>query len=380
MQRLILEPRSDWKKKVESKGLTFHSRDSPYWNEHACYVFSSREIDTLEHAANSVHEVCLEAAQHIIDNDLFGKLAIPQHCAELIKQSWKKNELHLYGRFDFIYNGQDEAPKMIEYNADTPTSLLEASVIQWYWLEERFPNKDQFNSLHESLIERWKEMNVDGRVHFSTLKGVEEDVMNVEYIRDTAHQAGLDTKYIDLQDIGYLANKKVFCDLENQDIRNLFKLYPWEWMLHEEFGRFVKDSQTRFIEPAWKMLWSNKGILPILWEIAPNHPNLLPAYYSKDKISDNYVQKPIYSREGANVLICTDGKIQETGGEYGEEGYIYQQYKSIRSFDGKYPVIGLWMIGDYCRGMGIRESDGLVTNNLSRFTPHFFEPTLTCQK
>jgi glutathionylspermidine synthase len=36
----------------------------------------------------------------------------------------------LYGRFDLAYRG-DGPPKLLEYNADTPTALFEAAVVQW---------------------------------------------------------------------------------------------------------------------------------------------------------------------------------------------------------------------------------------------------------
>lgn len=373
MKRHIITPRKDWQKIVESQGLTFHSRTVPYWNEEACYEFTSKEIDELEKAGNDVHEICLEAADYIINKNLFHKLAIPQGAAELIKKSWNNDELHVYGRFDFAYDGKTP-PKMLEYNADTPTSLLEASVIQWFWMKNKYPDADQFNSIHEKLIDRWKELNLDGKVYFSTLDGVEEDNLTVEYLRDTALQSGLNTQYINLEDVGLEKSHSYFVDLDNKDIKTIFKLYPWEWMIHEEFGEDLHVNKTRFIEPAWKMLWSNKGILPILSEIAPNHPNIL--YSSNKPLTDRaYVKKPIFSREGANVTIVNGvngGEVAASLGDYGEEGYIYQEYARLPEFDGKHPVLGIWMIGDDCSGMGIRESPGLITDNLSRFTPHYF--------
>ena len=372
MKRLLTIERSGWEKRVSDRGFTFHSRCAPYWNEQACYAFESREIDKLEQAANNVHELFLKATQYIIDNNLFSRLGISPEVAEVIKQSWDSDQLHLYGRFDFAYDGYGE-PKLLEYNADTPTSLLEASVIQWDWLQDTRSQKDQFNSIHESLIERWKQIGAPRQVHFATIQENEEDYLTTEYLRDAALQAGLETKALDMEEIGYDCEKNMFCGKEDENIECLFKLYPWEWMMHEDFGKYVGKASTRFIEPPWKMLWSNKGILPILWELYPNHPNLLPAYTTPDKLGNRWVRKPLLSREGQNVQIHDGGTVYETHGEYGEEGYIYQEYYKIPEFDGKRPVLGLWMIGDECHGMGIRESDTLVTDNLSRFTPHYIE-------
>jgi glutathionylspermidine synthase len=370
MNRITVPKRANWEKTVESQGLTFHSRGSPYWNEGVAYKFTSAEIDTIEKAANDVHELYLAAAQRVIERDEFDKLALSPYAAALIKQSWNKSEQHLYGRFDMLYDGTG-APKMIEYNADTPTSLLEASVIQWYWLHDMRPQADQFNSLHEKLIDRWKVLGTTP-THFTTLRDIEEDVMTVSYLQDTAAQAGVPTSYIDLEDVGYEASTDAFVDAEGKRIERAFKLYPWEWMVNEQFSGYLGTARTQLVEPAWKMLWSNKGMLPILWEMAPNHPNLLPTYFKPNGMSA-WAQKPLLSREGANVTLYENGVFNRSGGEYGEEGFVYQQLHHVRSFDGKNPVLGVWMIGDTASGMGIRESDGAITDNKSQFTPHYFE-------
>ncbi len=373
MRRLTIPGRKDWQERVSSQGLTFHSRTAPYWNEEACYVFTEDQITELEKAANSVHELYLQGAQHVIDNGLFDRLAIDSEVAELVFDSWKKSEQHLYGRFDFAYDGTSP-PKLLEYNADTPTSLLEASVIQWFWLQDLMPTRDQFNSLHEKLIDRWKTLGLSSRkIYFTTVGDNEEDTMTASYLQDTAAQAGFYTDFIEIGDIGYNSERKEFVDPKEKNIETLFKLYPWEWIVNEEFSDHIMTAKTRFVEPAWKMLWSNKGMLPILYELAPNHPNILPAYTTSKPLDNCWIRKPLLSREGANMSVRNGSERFETGGEYGEEGYVYQKYLSPKSFDGNYPVLGLWMIGDEACGMGIRESASKITDNLSRFTPHIIE-------
>jgi glutathionylspermidine synthase len=143
-------------------------------------------------------------------------------------------------------------------------------------------------------------------------------------------------------------------------------------MAGEEFGPNILTDRnlSYWIEPAWKMILSNKAILPILWDLYPgNCPWLLPAYFEPGPLTD-YVRKPILSREGANIDLVRSGNlVQQTGGEYGTEGHIYQQLFTLPDFDGKHPVLGSWIIGQEPAGMGIRESDNLVTDNLSRFIP-----------
>jgi glutathionylspermidine synthase len=130
---------------------------------------------------------------------------------------------------------------------------------------------------------------------------------------------------------------------------------------------------TQWIEPIWKTLLSNKGILPVLWELFPRHDNLLECYFNNPKNLTNYVRKPLLSREGANLTLRRGTTIQETGGPYGEEGFVYQAIGRIPNFGGGFPVIGSWVIDGVAAGIGIRESETPVTNNLSCFVAHVFE-------
>jgi glutathionylspermidine synthase len=267
---------------------------------------------------------------------------------------------------------------MLEFNADTPTSLYEAGIVQWFWLQDFDKNKDQFNSIHEKLIAYWKYLKMylnPGTVHFTCLKETLEDLTNTEYMRDCAIQAGIDTKLVFIDDIGWDEDLKIFRDVEDTPIKNIFKLYPWEWLMTDEFGTHILDdtNRTLWIEPSWKMILSNKAILPILWELYPDCTYLLPAYFEDGKLA-NYVKKPILSREGANIeLVESYNTLQKTEGQYGKEGYIYQKLFTLPEFDGNYPVIGSWIIGQEAAGIGVREAKTLITDNASRFVPHVID-------
>jgi glutathionylspermidine synthase len=376
MQREELVPRVDWPRKVEELGFHFHTFDGEvYWDERACYRFRSAEIDTLEAATGELQSRCIEAVQRVIEKRDYARFRIPEPFRQLVEQSWEDDEKSLYGRMDFSWDGEGP-PKLLEYNADTPTALLEASVIQWYWLQDFNPRYDQFNSIHEKLIERWKDMRgqlpADGRVYFTGAADSPEDQGTLDYIRDTALQAGIDARAIDVADIGWDGTR--FTDLEERAIGALFKLYPWEWMIREEFGQHLLGRKVRVIEPPWKMILSNKAILPVLWEMFPDHPNLLPASFEPGRFTTDFVKKPLYSREGANVSITTGGRTLEEPGEYGAEGFIWQAYHALPRFGGNHPVIGSWIVGEEPAGIGIREDDSPITKNTSRFVPHYFVP------
>jgi len=376
MLRHSLTPRNNWQTAVENLGFGFHTSDVPYWDESACYSLSMQEVLEIERATAELWKCCLEAVQQVIDHKRYEAFAIAPQMIPLIEKSWEEDHPSLYGRFDFCL--KDGQVKLLEFNADTPTSLFEAGIVQWFWLQDHDKNKDQFNSIHEKLIACWsylKRYLREGPLHFSCLKESLEDLTNTEYLRDCALQAGLQTKLVFVDDIGWDGNARQFVDLEGAPIRNLFKLYPWEWLSREEFGGLIGTDvhEAFWIEPAWKMLLSNKAILPVLWAMNPGHPNLLPAYFDAGRLR-NYVRKPLLSREGANILVVREGQLLEhTEGPYGEEGAIFQELFELPAFDGNYPVIGSWIIGQEPAGIGIREANSLVTDNRSRFVPHWID-------
>ena len=384
MDRIPIEARPDWREQVEQWGLLFHdNRDErpnenpDYWNESAYYWFSADEVDTLEAATNDLHEMCLGAVQHVIDAGRYHELAIPAVAIPYIEKRWSSVAPSIVGRFDLAYDGFNP-PKLLEYNADTPIALLEAAVVQWKWLEDRFPDSDQFNSIWEGLVEKWTVLRENRAlagsiVHFGHLDTI-EDTMTIAVLRDTAHEAGVVTEALWMEEIGWDKAHKAFVDLDNRRIRTLFKLYPWEWLLRDEFAPQLFESygQTQWIEPIWKMILSNKGILPILWELYPDHPNLLPAYFDGPRDLTAYVEKPLLGREGGNIRIMDQASEASQDFGYGAEGFIFQGRFTLPCFQGKYPVIGSWVIDGVSRGMGIRESSTRITDELSSFVPHLF--------
>ena len=247
MRRLRIQPRPNWQATVESQGFHFHTpQERTYWDESAYYEFTPAEIDSIEKATYELDKMCLAAVQHVIDNELFDRFQIPPQCVPWLKTTWERDERTVYGRFDLSYSGHGE-PKLLEYNADTPTSLLEAAVIQWHWLQDTHPNLDQFNSIHERLIEAWAAVlpTTRGAMYFTAIGGNVEDFLTVSYLRDTAIQAGVDTEYIDMEKIGWNHDRQMFVDENEDQICDCFKLYPWEWMVREQFGEMLLLDNAR---------------------------------------------------------------------------------------------------------------------------------------
>ena len=382
MQRIACPERDDWRTTAEACGFDFHTVDGArYWDERGYYAFTLDEIEKeIEAPTGEIDAMCLELVGRAVEDEhILQRLKIPEEFWPLVAESWHRDEGSLYGRLDLQFTGRGPA-KLLEYNADTPTSIFEAAVFQWTWLEQAAERRiipkasDQFNSIHERLIAAWTRLGQGRHLHLTGTTENEEDAGTLAYLEDTATQAGLATTLIDIEDIGW-RDDGGFVDLDNRDIALAFKLYPWEWMFHDAFGAKLAEAPTRWIEPPWKAVLSNKGILPLLWEMFPNHPNLLPAFFEDDprasELGLSYVRKPLYSREGANVSMVSECvPFAEQKGPYGAEGFIRQDFAHLLKFDGQYPVIGSWLVDHVPCGLSIREDESPITGNNSRFLPH----------
>lgn len=387
MHRIALAERPDWKTKAEELGFHFHTmHGEPYWHEGAAYRFTLAQIENdLEDPATELHRMCLEVVDRAVrDEATLTALAIPPEHWDLVRDSWQLGEPALYGRFDLLYDGSGPA-RLLEYNADTPTSVYESAFFQWLWLEDALEaglipaGSDQFNGLHERLAERLAEIagGEGAMMHFAAAGESVEDRQTVRYLQDIAAQQGVDARFVAMEDIG-VDDLGRLADAEGWVIQTLFKLYPWEMMLRDPFAAHLAGSGARFVEPAWKSILSNKGLLALLWDAFPGHPNLLPAYFKTDprgpaNLTGRVVRKPLFSREGANVEVFeADGALAlSTPGPYGAEGAVVQAWHPPPQFDGFHPVIGAWVVGDACCGIGVREDRAAVTQDLSRFVPHF---------
>lgn len=388
MDRISLPPRPDWRRKVEERGLTWHTGEggAPYWDESAYWRFSEAEIDRLEAAIDELHELCLSAIGHVVRQGRLTEFGHDAAAIALVERSWaeRAGQPSLYGRFDLAFDGREL--KLLEFNADTPTSLVEAAVVQWWWLEERFPGLDQFNSIHEKMVAAMARLLSRGGgaqvLHLASVRPHAEDEGTIEYLAACAAEAGLACKTLGLDDIGWRTGDREgrFVDLEDADIRLLFKLAPWDWLLEDRFGARLAEAvmagRLTAIEPAWKMLAANKLLLATLWELNPGHPLLLPATLSREAAESfgAYVRKPATGREGANIEIVERGEpTVRTGGGYADDRFVYQARASMARTSAGYAVLGGWLIDGQPAGLGVRESAGPITSNTARFLPHLFE-------
>src|SRR6201997_5015968 len=190
MQRIACPERDDWRQTAEACGFDFHTMDGMrYWDERAYYAFTLSEIENeIETATAEIDAMCLELVDRAVDDEEYLKrLKIPEIFCPFIAASWHGDQPSLYGRLDLAFSGSGPA-KLLEYNADTPTSIFQSAVFQWTWLEQGverniIPKRaDQFNSIHEALIEAWKTIGATHPLHLTGLTGNAEDAGTLAYL------------------------------------------------------------------------------------------------------------------------------------------------------------------------------------------------------
>ena len=384
MLRIPIKERPTLKHAAAEHGLNYsNSKGILGWYERAYYQFTLRQVEEdFEKPAEELERMCFEVVGHAINNDfILKRLGIPEYFWDYIANSWRNREKNLHGRMDLSYDGKGPA-KLLEYNADTPTALYETAVFQWEWFEQvtdmgLIPESDaQLNDLHDSIVQAFPLLGIEGLSHFACNANIEDDKGTLDYLEECAQEAKLETCFIAIEDIG-IDELGRFTDLDDRIIKTLIKLYPWEWIMTENFGHHVPASGVQFIEPPWKVILSNKGLMPLLWEMFEGHPNLLPAYFEDDPAasalvnSGNYVRKPLLSRQGANIEIIRNAETNyKSDGPYNEGVNIIQDFHPLPEYEGCYPLVGCWIVASKAVGLGIREDRTIVTSKDSHFVPH----------
>lgn len=370
MKRLVVEPRPGWRAWADRLDYSWHSEGGTCgWNEGVVYEFSTDEAAALLLCAEEVHRMCLAATERVVREGLWQRLGIAEKDVPLIRRSWERQEWSLAGRFDFMLDAHGQF-KLIEYNAESALSLVETAKAQRAWLEETAPGDRQFNTLRESLVAAWRSSGISC-AHVAWRPRHREVEATMRFLAEIMREAGITTTLMSLHSLGWDSRRSEFVDSQGRVVECCAKLYPWAWMLEERFAAHVAQARCSFVEPPWRHMLGSKGLLVLLWEQFPGHPALLPAFYGKFSGEGNFVSKPLFGREGHNVTIRSGGRVrQQTGGDFDGMPLIHQEFVASPQFDGRIPQFGVWMIGGRAVALGIRETDSLIVNGDSPFTPH----------
>ncbi|CAM3905675.1 glutathionylspermidine synthase family protein [Arcobacter cloacae] len=376
---------------LESIGFVWHTdSDNSSYVSDEIVVVSEDEANAYYEATNELYDMFAQAGQYVVDNDLFHELNIPFNLVEIIKESWENDvHWHLYSRFD-LAGGIDGKPiKLIEFNADTPTSLFETAIIQWAMLKANgLDESSQFNNLYEALkdnfkriitldsdIEKFEEYysNLGWKILFSSISSSAEDINTTKLLEHIASEAGFNTDFEFIENVQF-SDEGIFKDDELFEF--WFKLIPWENIAIEEselaliLTEIIKEKKAIIFNPAYTLMFQSKGFMKILWDLYPNHPLLLETSF-EPLVGKKQVEKRCFGREGANVkIINADQSIEEeTTGEYEGHKAVYQEYVEFpKDSSGNSYQAGVFYAYEAC-GLGFRKG-GKILNNMSKFVGH----------
>jgi glutathionylspermidine synthase len=380
-------------KTLNELGFTWHTdSDGTKYVSDELVEITQDEAEAYYSAANELYDMFVEAAQHVIDNDLFFELDIPFNLVDAIKKSWENDvHWHIYGRFD-LAGGIDGKPiKLIEFNADTPTALFETALLQWALLKHN--NMDevkQFNNVYEAIKDNFKRLitlfddtsNFDERydgwkILFSSISNNEEEEATTKLLQQMATDAGFNTHFEYLENIEF--DEDGIYDSDGINYEYFFKLYPWEDIAIDEpelattLTNIMQNQKAIILNPAYTLLFQSKGIMKILYELFPDSPYLLKTSFEPlDGVKQ--VEKPLFGREGANIkIIGADGEIStQTDGVYDNFKKIYQEFAEFAKDSKNHSYqAGVFFAYEAC-GLGFRKG-GDILDNMSKFVGHLIK-------
>ncbi len=374
---------------LDEIGFTWHTDEdgSKYVADELVQV-TQDEAEAYYEAANTLYDMYVEAAEHVIANNLFFELGIPFNLVEPIKQSWENDvHWHIYGRVDFAGGIGGEPIKLIEFNADTPTGLFETAVLQWALLKKNGMDEErQFNNVYQAISdnfrrlitlhddpERFEELYDGWKILFSSIEGNEEEETTTRLLQQIATDAGFNTGFEFLQNVTF--NDDGIADSNENPYEYWFKLYPWEDIGTDEpelavmLAGIMEKQQAILLNPAYTLLFQSKGMLKILYDLFPDSPYLLPASF--EPLEGAYVEKKVFGREGANTTVVNaDGTVAaQTDGPYGNFKSVYQEYVPFTedAHANQYQA-GVFFAYEAC-GLGYRRG-GKILDNMSKFVGH----------
>lgn len=378
---------------LESIGFGWHTDlDGSRYISNELVSITQDEAEAFYEATNELYDMYVAAAEYVINNDLFHELGIPFNLVDTIKASWENDvHWHLYGRFD-LAGGIDGKPiKLIEFNADTPTSLFETAIIQWAMLKFNNLNEAaQFNDVYEALVENFKrlitfeedtsrfdEYYEGWKILFSSIAGSSEDENTTRLLEAAARDAGFECDFAFASEVSFDDENGIFWNGQNWEY--WFKLIPWEMIAIDEsdlaliIKNIIKNQKAIILNPAYTLLFQSKGIMKILWDLYPNHPLLLESSFEPLN-GKKQVKKPFLAREGANVsIINSDGSIEiQNDGEYANGKFLYQEFADFaKDENGNSYQAGMFFAFEGC-ALGFRKGKDII-DNYSKFVGHIIE-------
>jgi len=379
---------------LESVDFSWHTHpNNEAFLKDEIVIIKEAEATAYYDAANELYDMFVQAGEHVIKNDLFHELNIPFNLVDLIKESWESDvHWHLYGRFDFAGGLDGEPIKLLEFNADTPTSVIESSIAQWALLKYNdLDNEKQFNNVYDAIrenfqrivtleesVEKFEEYYDGWKILFSSVKGTQEDEDTTRYLQSIAEEAGFNTEFCYVDEVEFDAEEGIFYNDEQYEF--WFKLLPWEDIAIEEgelatiLSEIISNKKAIILNPAYTLMFQSKAIMKIMWNLFPNHPLLLETSFEPLE-GRAYVEKKAFGREGENITIFdADGSIiDKKEGQYDNYTSVFQEMATLnRDEKGDYYQAGVFFAYEGC-SLGFRTASRAILEDGASFAGHMIE-------
>jgi trypanothione synthetase/amidase len=368
------------------------SENLPYYKINPDFLLNTNAV------SNELHQMFLEATNRVInDDELLTRFGIPDVFWNRIRQSWVNDQNRtMIGRFDLAFDGKQI--KVFEYNADSASTLFECAILQKKWAEAvSLPSTfTSARRLHGALVKNWKNMKITTLVHL-LIDNNDDEMLTALYIQNVMKEAGIESKLYVGTDKLYWKDDTIV-DNDGETVKLVWKLWMWDTIFqdyidaakergsdndnstkhlngqHPRISDILLNDQIKVIEPLWKVITSNRALLPVLWLMYPNHPYLLRSEWNlTDELKHtSFVKKPIVGRCGHNVTLYGpggDSVLAATTGNFSNRDSIYQELFPLRNYDGYHAIIGSWIIRTSCAGFCAREDQSLIISNNSPLTP-----------
>lgn len=344
----------------------------------------------LKRATNELHALFMHATDFVLQDDaLLKNFNIPQALWPKIHQSWdnRRNQM-ITGRFDFSVS--ERGIKVYEYNCDSASCHMECGKVQGKWATHFGcdDGEDAGDDLFENLVDAWRESGVDGVLHIMQDRDLEE-TYHALFMQQAMDEAGIDSKVIHgVTGLGWDDDGSIV-DADGVTIKWVWKTWAWETALDQIRAECDDDAhalanykpgephagaprlvdvllrhEIMVFEPLWTLIPSNKAILPILWQLFPNHPYLLNCGYTlTDELrAQGYVSKPIVGRCGANISIYDNDNelLKQTSGQFENQEQVFQQLCRLPHIGGYNVQVSSFSVDGSYAGAAVRVDPSLV--------------------
>jgi len=349
---------------------------------------SESAIREIKHATNELHAMFMQATHQVLQDDsLLAKFNFPSSIWPRLRHSWnnRRNQM-ITGRMDFSVS--EHGVKLYEYNADSASCYMECGKVQGKWADHFGCGKGRNPGahLHEYLVHAWKKSGVTGLLHIMQDNDLEESY-HALYMQKAIQEAGIRCKVLKGLSGVHWDNESCVVDSDGERITQVWKTWAWETALdqlrdqcdevlelgHQPMSEGIKAPRlvdvllrkdVRVFEPLWTLIASNKAILPILWEMYPNHPYLLNTQFNltDDLKNKAYVIKPIVGRCGANIAIVDrhHSITSETAGQFEAQDQVYQAFFELPKIDNYNVQVSAFSVDGRFSGAGVRVDESLI--------------------